>query len=215
MSTHLPPQQNRTEINPPGSGVHGISRNETSLPPGPLLVNESQNHSTPLLEIIPKNSKVDLPQMAQLEAYTVKNVKYQPVYGPMMYKWFSEKKKFDEITETFMWKSGEVEEKKKRRALPPPHFSEFARTIGTTAAGLKRWAKNHEEFREYHDACMDIIQEFMIDNGVTGEYASQMTIFAAKNTTKMKDVQENRNMNVNMKDVLDAIEKGTIDKEEF
>lgn len=125
-----------------------------------------------------------------------------------MYAYFSGREKEKKITDTYIWKNGEVEEKYKMLPNTPPHFSEFARSIGVTARKLKAWAKTHIEFGEYYDACVDIIQEFYIDNGITGKYAGQFSIFAAKNTTKMKDVQESLHKTVNFKDVLDAIEKG-------
>lgn len=131
-----------------------------------------------------------------------------------MYEWFAEKEKFHISYDSYTWKNGAVSEKERRVANPPPQFSAFARTIGVTAAQLKRWAKKYPEFAEYYDACTDIIQEFMVDNGVTGAYSGQFGIFAAKNLTKMKDVQINKNENYNMKDVLDAIEKGTINGEQ-
>lgn len=131
-----------------------------------------------------------------------------------MYAWFSEKDKTRVVYDSYTWKNGSTSDKRRLIGNPPPQFSEFARQIGVTGAQLKRWCKKHPEFAEYYEACQDIIQEFFVHNGVTGEYAGQFGIFAAKNLTKMKDVQVNRNENVNMRDVLDAIEKGTINGEQ-
>lgn len=151
---------------------------------------------------------VAVAEISQSEGLIVQPGEYRPEYGPLMYEWFSLKTKTKTTNDTFTWKDGSVSEKKRTVPNPPPHFSEYARTLGTTWAKLKGWSKAHPEFAEYYEACVDIIQEFIIDNGITGQYSSQFGIFAAKNLTKMKDVVVNRNENWNMKEVLDAIEKG-------
>lgn len=192
---------------------------ETFYTPRPHNKFFSQNDSSEkALSEIPQNLKIEkVPEApsTDLSTFILGKVLYTENLGPEMYAWFSSKKKFRTVYDSFVWKNGEVEEKERIRVNPPPHFSEFARLIGTTANTLKRWAKLHASFGEYYDACQDIIQEFLIDNGVTGEYSSQFTIFAAKNTTKMKDVQENINKNISFKDMLDAIEKGKADENDF
>lgn len=142
------------------------------------------------------------------KSFKINKVEYDARFGPEMYEYFSTREKYKITYDTYTWKNGEITEKERKVANTPPHFSEFARSIGVTARRLKMWAKKYEEFSEYYDACIDVIQEFYIDNGVTGKYSGQFSIFAAKNTTKMKDVQETLNKTVNFKDVLDAIEKG-------
>lgn len=196
----------------PGGHIKNVAQNHSTTPPSknPAEILPDQVIHTP--HIPEKNTT----EVAPYKDYIVNKTQYDPTFGPKMYAWFAGKEKFRKGTDTYVWKNGEVKEKYVDIVLPPPHFSEFARSIGVTWNTLKRWRKAHKEFAEYYDACEDIIQEFMIDNGVTGKYSSQMTIFAAKNTTKMKDVQENINKTVNFKDVLDAIEKGsTIDESQF
>ena len=107
-------------------------------------------------------------------------------------------------------KDGEMMEKERHIPNSPPMFSEFGRTIGVSERTLKGWVKKYPEFGEAYEICQDIIQEFFVENGVKGDYASQFAIFAAKNLTKMKDVMVNKNENYDMKAVLDAIEKGII-----
>lgn len=203
----------------PGAGGIGNVALKIKAPRGTHFTFLSQNDSTPTPSKDPKNfndSTVPsetkdieiLPAVDISNCKVIKRVTYNPAFGPLMYEYFSSREKYREVTETFSWKSGEVEEKKKRTPNTPPHFSEFARSIGTTKTTLENWAKNHEDFAEYYNACVDIIQEFYIDNGVTGNYTGQFSIFAAKNTTKMRDVVETHNFTVDMKKVLNAIEKG-------
>lgn len=236
------PAQPNNENQTPGAGVPGTNAFSIGLPPGGHNKFFSQNHSTPSVNISPEKfkeanlspensqekisqaqpvskitpEKIPQPLVPINESFILNRIKFDPSIGPKMYEWFCSKQKRRTVTDTFVWKDGEVQEKYKEAVNPPPHFSEFARSIGTTANTLKNWAKNNKEFAQYYDACQDIIQEFMIDNGVTGEYASQMTIFAAKNTTKMKDQQDHLHKTINFKDVLDAIESGKdINEEAF
>jgi len=199
----------RAENRPPTTG--GMARRSSFLnfPPGVPFSSELQNDPVPVSKNPAENSNVELLNITPHSVEVVQKGEYSPEVGKQMYDWFCSKEKARISYDTITWKNGEVVEKERKIPNPPPHFSEFARTIGVTHATLKRWAKAHAEFAEFYDACQDIIQEFYIDNGVTGEYAGQFAIFAAKNTTKMKDVQVNRNENINMKDVLDALEKNS------
>jgi len=137
-------------------------------------------------------------------------VPYEEKYSVMMIEFFMEKPKQKTVTETFTWRNGEVDEKYKSIACAPPMFSEFARTIGVSERTLKAWAKKDKDFQEAYEVCQDIIQEFIVENGLSGQYPGQFTIFAAKNLTRMKDVQVNKNENYDMKSILDAIEKGSV-----
>lgn len=210
------------EFEAPGPGWHGKSSAFSQTPPGMPFESASKNGSSaPASEKVENFEFTSTPQALEKPATSIiptskpvlvgeiiKVGDYKPEYGPRMYEWFCSKEKFRISYDTMVWKNGAVSEKERRIACPPPHFSEFAREIGTTWKVLKAWKKNNREFADYYEACEDIIQEFLIDNGVTGAYSGQFSIFAAKNITKMKDVQINKNENYNMKDVLDAIEKG-------
>lgn len=200
----------------PGIVVAGPSENV--LPnASPSPVPRETPHFDPILDsLAPKKSaaKELLPlNEGMVELRYVKNRPYSPEIGPHMYEYFASKEKYRIVYDTFTYKGGSTSEKERRLPNPPPHFSEYARSIGTTWVQIKAWAKEHREFAEYYDACVDIIEEFFVDNGVTGAYAGQFSVFAAKNRTRFTDVQINKNLNANMKDVLDALEKGakTID----
>jgi len=192
-------QLNRFEA-PQGDAMARSSAHAYSSP-GVPKENYSLNGS---LEKIGENSGEGKVLTGQL----VRVGDYKPEYCKIMYDWFCSKDQTYTTHDTMVWKNGEVSEKARQVPNPPPHFSEFARTIGTTWKTLKNWAKKHTEFADAYEACQDIIQEFMVNNGVTGAYSGQFGIFAAKNLTKMRDVTINKNENYNMREILDAIEKG-------
>ena len=208
MDQHTPIKQNDNQT--PQAGWHGNRSQENISPPGAPFEFLPQNHSALFSgsEKSGENSILPSVKTEQQIQEIVKSGEYRPEYGPQMYAWFCSKEKYTISYDTFTWKNGSITEKERRVPNPPPHFSEFARSIGVTKKTIEGWAKKYPEFGEYYEACVDIIQEFMVDNGVTGAYSAQFGIFAAKNLTKMRDVVVNRNENWNMKDVLDAIEKG-------
>lgn len=140
-------------------------------------------------------------------------VEYDEKFGADMVEFFLSKEKSKISLDTVYAKNGEVYEKSRTIPNSPPMFSEFGRIIGVSERTLKMWAKKYPKFQEAYEICQDVIQEFFVENGVKGDYASQFSIFAAKNLTKMKDVVVNKNENYDMKAVLDAIEKGTIPSE--
>lgn len=212
-----------TKIETPGWGVQGKTRRENNFPPGAPLQNFLQSDPT-ILDKEEKNGEIILrdefdsdpspENLSYLEPATLatklmSRTAYDPKYCQQMLEFFLKREKHREVREDYVWKrTGEVSERYRTVANPPPMFSEFGRTIGVSEKTLIGWAKNHPEFGEAYEICQDIIQEFMIENGLSGSYSSQFGIFTAKNITKMKDVQVNKNENYDMKSILDAIEKG-------
>lgn len=136
-------------------------------------------------------------------------VQYDFKYCVVMLEFFLSRAKYRITTDVHYQKDGSLYEKERHIPNAPPMFSEFGRTIGVSERTIKGWAQKHLEFQEAYEICQDIIQEFFIENGVKGEYASQFGIFAAKNLTKMKDVIVNENKHFDMKGILDSIEKGS------
>ena len=140
---------------------------------------------------------------------TVKRGEYHPGYVQQMLEYF-DRPKVKEVIDTYTWKSGAVSEKKRYMPNTPPHFTEFARSMGVSAATLKRWAAAHEEFGEAYQICQEIFEEFLIDNGLTGAYGAIAMKFVAVNRSKMKDKQTNENVNLDINDVLDQIAAGKL-----
>lgn len=211
------------KINTPGWGVQGKNGPENISPTRPSLENFTGSHQ-PVLDtkelVLPGAFDVtrvteDLSYLepATLAHKILSSTQYDPSYCEKMVAFFLGREKNKEIREDYVWRrTGEVSERYRTVANPPPMFSEFGRTIGVSEKTLKNWAKKNREFAEAYEICQDIIQEFMVENGLTGNYSSQFGIFTAKNLTKMKDVQVNKNENYDMKSILDAIEKGQHDE---
>lgn len=210
-SNHLPTldisQETLSSTPLPKEPRGGAARNKV---PG-AQKNLSEFYETPTdLLTFEERSLVD-PKV--LSRQLLSRVDYKAEFGASMVEFFLSKAKYRVTLDTHYYKNGEMYEKERHIPNSPPMFSEFGRTIGVSERTLKSWAKKHPEFQEAYEICQDIITEFFVENGVKGDYASQFAIFAAKNMTKMKDVVVNKNENYDMKAVLDAIEKGTIESQ--
>lgn len=139
----------------------------------------------------------------------VKPGEYHPGYIPEMLAYF-DRPKTREIVSTFTWKSGAVDEQRKVVPNTPPHFSEFARKIGVTSQTLKNWAKKYPGFKVAYQQCQEILEEFLIDNGLTGAYGAVAMKFVAVNKTSMKDKTETVEKKVDINKFLDDLQSGKI-----
>lgn len=208
-----------TENQAPGLGAYGKMGVEKISPRGTSFQNPLGSHQ-PVLDTSPvvlrdafdvtrETEDLSYLEPASLARKILGKTQYDPKYCEEMVSFFLAREKNREIREDYVWRrTGEVSERYRTVANPPPMFSEFGRKIGVSEKTLKSWAKKYNEFAEAYEVCQDIIQEFMVENGLSGDYSSQFGIFVAKNITKMKDVQVNKNENYNMKEILDSIEKG-------
>lgn len=144
---------------------------------------------------------------------TVMNIvqpgEYHPGYAEQMLQWF-DRPKTKKVYDSYTWKSGAVSEKERFVPNTPPHFSEFARSIGVTTRTLKKWARDHQEFRDAYQACEEILEEFLIDNGLVGAYGAIAMKFVAVNRTKMKDKVVTENVTIDINKVLDGIAAGKV-----
>jgi len=143
-----------------------------------------------------------LPQDTQLDGY-------HPAYGQKLIDFFDSHEKYAIITETLVWKSGEVREVQKKIANPPPSFRDFAKSLGVRYKTLELWAKKYPDFLECFEEATEIYKDFLIENGLLGKYTGEFTKFVAKNKVGMKDQSETKNLNVNfsVNTLLDEIEK--------
>lgn len=134
---------------------------------------------------------------------------YHPAYGQQLIDFFDSHDKYAIITETLVWKSGEVREVQKKVANPPPSFRDFAKKIGVRYKTLELWAKKYPDFLECMEEAQEIYKDFLIENGLLGKYTGEFTKFVAKNKVGMKDQSETKNLNVNfsVNTLLDEIEK--------
>lgn len=144
-----------------------------------------------------------------LTVETVQPGQYHPGYCEQMIEYF-DRPKMKEIIDSYTWKSGAVSEKSRFVPNTPPHFSEFARSIGVTTRTLNKWARENPEFRNAHQICQEILEEFLIDNGLVGAYGAIAMKFVAVNRSKMKDKQVHENQAIDLNQVLDAIADGKV-----
>ena len=196
-----------------------LSTDFASTPLGAPKENLPENHPT-IAESFTRGNKTTVtfpssefqPVPADSSEHQIQIVKpgeYHPGYAEQMLRWF-DRPKVKKIYDTYTWKSGAVSEKERFVANTPPHFSEFARSIGVTTRTLKRWARDHAEFGEAYQMCQEILEEFLIDNGLTGAYGAIAMKFVAVNRTKMKDKVVQENVTVDINKVLDGIAAGKV-----
>lgn len=137
-------------------------------------------------------------------------LEYTPEIGEKMLEFFTAAEPTRIVVDVMTWKNGEIREVEREVPNPPPSFSKFARSIGTTTYRLNQWKKQQPEFKEYYEECQQVIKEFIVENGLTGKYSGAFAIFAAKNLTDMKDKSIVEKRNVDMNKFLDQLEKGDI-----
>lgn len=224
-TTHsaVDPTLEDSKIEAPLPGVYGTTRLENFSGRGTLQKNLLENDplqtpvqdSTPPVTTLVVSESLSPADPASLAKKILSRTAYDPSFAESMIAFFLEREKFRIAYDTFTWKNGEVVEKERRIPNAPPQFSEFGRTIGVSERTIKGWAQKHPEFKEAYEVCQGIIQEFMVENGLRGDYPGQFAIFAAKNLTGMKDTHVNENKNYDMKSILDAIEKGSVTGEAY
>lgn len=80
-----------------------------------------------------------------------------------------------------------------------PHLEAFARSIGVSYRTLYSWAHDkkeggeelvYPEFAEAYATAKQLQKEFLITNGLMGNYPPASFIFVAKNITDMKDTKD-------------------------
>lgn len=189
------------EFDTPRAGVAPLNFGSVANPLGVPIQNFSKNHLTPTVS---NTRSSDL-----LEGEKVPPGEYHPEYCKKMLEYF-DKPKMIEIKDQYTWKSGAVSEKSRFVPAPLPHFSYFARSIGVSTRQLKAWRRKHEEFREAWDQCQEIVDEFLIDNGLVGGYGPVAMKFVAVNRTNMKDKQVHETRSIDMNKVLDQIAEGKV-----
>ena len=207
----IPTPINESNVNPPDTPAWQTASEKPPAPGDPSLNSSSKPFEGPFFEAphppvasylpAPVRSNTDLKKFSAA-------AEYRPEYAQMMLDFFESVEKNTEIPETITWRDGREREVLKLRPNAPPMFSEFARTLGVSERKLKSWTREHAEFREAYEICASIVKEFIVENGLLGNYPSQFAIFAGKNLTDMKDkiIEERRTLDVNK--LLDDIDSG-------
>lgn len=128
-------------------------------------------------------------------------LKYKEEYCNSMIAFFSGKK-YERVIieqETKTTNNG-TSERVKYRYVPNdlPQFEAFARSIGVTYQTLYNWAHEKDDkgnvkrpdFFDAYNVCKQLQKEFLIDNGLMGNYPPASFIFVAKNITDMRDTKD-------------------------
>lgn len=150
---------------------------------------------------------------------------YRPEYAVqliehMMVEKFNKETVEEEIR--YSAKTGvKVSEKRKFKMIPNdlPTLEGFARKIGVTYRTLLNWAEaveddaaeipvyKYPDFFQAYNIAKQLQKEFLIDNGLKGNYPPAAYIFTAKNVTDMTDKQIIETEDAQFKDKEDALDK--------
>jgi hypothetical protein len=127
--------------------------------------------------------------------------KFKDEYCEAMIAFFSGQK-YERVIieqETKTTKQGRSE-RVKYRYVPKdlPQLEAYARNIGVTFQTLYNWAHEKDdkgnikrpEFFDAYNVCKQLQKEFLIDNGLMGNYPPASFIFVAKNITDMRDTKD-------------------------
>ncbi len=163
------------------------------------LSRNSKNHLTYLTGNT-ENVIMTVPLSPKTPAISLKTIE-------SMYDYFFDAPSTKQVTELAYLKGGDVKDVVKEVALPPPMYSEFCRKHKIPWKQFVYAKKNIEEFKEAIEECDNIVKEFIIKNGLSGNYTTQFAIFTAKNITDMKDKHEIEEKNINVNRPLDQIEE--------
>ena len=151
--------------------------------------------------------------------------KYEPRFADMLIDFFNIEKFEKQMMEEeirYSAKTGvKVSEKRKFKLVPNdlPTFEAFARKIGVTKKTMLNWVESVEDpeapepvykypdFLHAYNVAKAIQKEFLIDNGLKGNYPPASFIFVAKNVTDMTDKQIIETNDADYKDKEDALDK--------
>lgn len=139
----------------------------------------------------------------------IKKGEYHQAYCDHIIQYFDKPKK-REVRDYFTYKSGAESEKVRYVANTPPMFSAYARSIGINTKTLEQWGMTYPEFGEALGTCQEIFEEFLIENGLTGEYGAIFAKFVAVNKTRMRDKSEHTEKKVDINKALDQIAAGEL-----
>lgn len=118
--------------------------------------------------------------------------KYRRKYCAELIDFFENAEPNYELPVEVQDKHGDVTTKMTRVANPPPFLTKFARNIGVSRETLYEWGRVHPEFSDALKRAKEIMEEFLIENTLNGNYAQSFAIFMAKNTIHWTDKTEQK-----------------------
>ena len=115
--------------------------------------------------------------------------KYLPEYPQMLVDYFDiEPVNYKDVTYTY--KNGDTRESSEEEASQIPFLSSFAKSIGITHDTLLEWVKVYPEFSVAYKRAKKLQMEFLMVNGLRGNYSAPFTIFTLKNVSKWRDIDD-------------------------
>lgn len=148
--------------------------------------------------------------------------KYDPKHCAEIIAWFMVDKYEKVVVERhtkFNKEGGKSSETEKYKLIPCdlPTLEGFARHIGVGYDTMYGWAheflddkaevpaKKYPEFSKAYNIAKQLQKEFLVDNGLKGNYPPASYIFTAKNITDMADTQVIENKDTQLKEKQDAL----------
>lgn len=172
-----------------------------------------------------KHPETQLTEVQQLVYSMGRPSSYKPEFAVMLIEHMMIDKFNKETVEEeirYSPKTGvKVSEKRKFKMIPNdlPTLEGFARKIGVTYRTLKNWAEaveddeapepvyKYPDFFQAYNVAKQLQKEFIVDNGLKGNYPPASFIFVAKNVTDMTDKQIIETNDADYKDKEDALDK--------
>lgn len=135
--------------------------------------------------------KLDLPSGIDYYMPMARKTTYKPEYCEQVIEYFKRAEPFTIRLKTALTKDGREIEVEEKVANPPPFLSKFARDYcGVTRKCLWDWSQKYPDFADALEMCKEIVEEYLIQNGLNGLYNPSMCIFTAKNVIGWRDRQD-------------------------
>lgn len=112
--------------------------------------------------------------------------KYDPIYCKQIIEFFDiEPMNFKDITITY--KDGSTKECTEEEANLLPTMRKFAKSIGVDHTTLLEWCKKYPDFSTAYNRAKEAQQEFIIENGLRGNYQGYFAGLYMKNMFGWRD----------------------------
>ena len=127
--------------------------------------------------------------MAKTKRKVGRPSKYDPSYAKKLIDYFDvEVQNFKDITITY--KDGSTKEITEEEASPLPTKRKFCKSIGINISTFHEWAKKYPEFTNAYIEATELQHDFIMENGLRGNYNAFFSFQTMKNCHKWRDKSE-------------------------
>jgi hypothetical protein len=112
---------------------------------------------------------------------------YRQEYCKKIIEFFDIEPDREVVVKRITKRDGEVIEELGTRANRVPFFSKFADSIHVSDESIVKWAAKFPDFRTAYKKAKELQKQFLIENGLNGNYNAAAFCFTAKNITDMRD----------------------------